>query len=118
MYLFRCKDRFEGGCDRDRGFTLIETLMALLFLTLFIVTLLGIMYLGISRVGTVEVDGKMVRFEQSILRYVEQDFRENRILSIGDGDLPNEKLVIVAEDVNGDAKTILYENRCESDDCF
>ena len=104
--------RLKGRQLNDqRGFTLAESLMALFFSTLFIVVILLIVYVGFSKVGVLEADGEVLRFEQNLVRFVESDFREHRVIDIREGDTADVKLYMDLVDSNGENKSVRYENR-------
>lgn len=101
----------RGHLSDQRGFTLAESLLALFFSTLFIVVILLIVYVGFSKVGVLEADGEALRFEQNIVRFIESDFRENRVKEIREGDTADVKLYMVMVDAEGNSKSVRYENR-------
>lgn len=96
---------------RQRGFTLAESVMALFFSTLFIVVILLVVYVGFSKVGVLEADGEALRFEQNIVRFIESDFREHRVVDIREGDTADVKLRMDLFNEDGEEVSVRYENR-------
>lgn len=96
---------------RQRGFTLAESVLALLFSTLFIVVILLVVYVGFSKVGVLEADGEALRFEQNIVRFIESDFREHRVVEMSEGDTADVKLRMQLFNEDGDEVSVRYENR-------
>lgn len=96
---------------KQRGFTLAESVLALFFSTLFIVVILLIVYVGFSKVGVLEADGEALRFEQNIVRFIESDFREHRVVDIREGDTADVKLRMDLFNEDGEEVSVRYENR-------
>lgn len=96
---------------RQRGFTLAESVLALFFSTLFIVVILLVVYVGFSKVGVLEADGEALRFEQNIVRFIESDFREHRVVDIREGDTADVKLRMDLFNEDGEEVSVRYENR-------
>lgn len=108
----RCRAfKWNGMLKNQRGFTLGESLMALLFSTSFLIVILLVVTVGFSKVGVLEADGHVIRFEQNIVRFLESDYREHRVVEIREGDTADVKLYLSVVDGGGNPIDIRYENR-------
>lgn len=98
-------NKYKGN---SKGFTLIESLTALLILCLIFLMLLGVFNVGVGKSNYVHNDSDLISFEQDIASWIKKDYRENSIKDISvineDG---SPKLVINLND----GSQIEYKNK-------
>lgn len=66
----------------EKGMTLLESLVAFFITSLFVGILLSISLVGMSKTTYLNNDSEIIRFEQGIVKWFDNDYRENRIRSI------------------------------------
>lgn len=92
--------------NNEKGFTVIEALLSLCFGILLVWIMIQVFLIGVDKKDYLKNDGAVIRFEQSVVKWIEKDYREHEVKEIKVEGTLNKKLVMITDSGN-----IEYKNR-------
>lgn len=66
----------------EKGFTMMEALVALVLISILFILVLNVYTLGVDKSNSISNENKIIGFEQDISSWIKKDYRENSIKEV------------------------------------